>query len=98
MFRPVTGPKKPSVVAKIRRTRQQAYTDNWDAISAEVKRRAGYKCQKCGTKKGPFESDHITPVAKGGITAFWNLWCLCLRCHDKRPGHGHLFKKRTLGR
>lgn len=96
--RPITGPTKPRVVSKIRRTREQAYTSNWRAISTEVKRRAGYRCEKCGTCNGPFEADHKIPVSKGGKTTWSNLWCLCQPCHDKRPGHKHLFKKRTLKR
>lgn len=95
--RPITGPKKPRVVSKIRRTREQAYTSNWDAIAYEVKRRAGFKCQKCGAS-GPLEADHIIPVAKGGLTIMFNLQALCHTCHSKRAGHKHLFKQRTLGR
>ena len=96
--RPVTGPKKPKVVSKIRRTKTQAYTNDWDAISAEVKRRAGYRCKKCGTTEGPFEADHIIPVSKGGLTVLFNLACLCWKCHSKRPGHKHLYKQRIMKR
>lgn len=96
--RPITGPSKPRVVSKIRRDRETAYTSNWDAIAYEVKRRAGFKCQKCGATECPLEADHIIPVARGGVTTFFNLWALCHKCHDKRPGHKHLFKKRTLGK
>lgn len=94
----IAGPKKPKVVSKIRRTKLQAYTADWDAISALVKKRAGYKCQKCGTTEGPFEADHIIPVAKGGLTVLFNLACLCWKCHSKRAGHKHLFKKRIMKR
>jgi 5-methylcytosine-specific restriction endonuclease McrA len=95
--RPITGPTKLRTVSKIRRDRETAYTNDWDAIAYEVKRRAGFRCQKCGSAKGPLEADHIIPVAKGGPTVFFNLQCVCLICHSKRPGHKHLFKKRTLG-
>lgn len=96
--RPITGPKKPRVVSKIRRTKEQAYGSNWDAISYEVKRRAGFKCQKCGASNCTLETDHIIPVSKGGLTILFNLQALCLNCHSKRAGHKHLFKQRTLGR
>jgi 5-methylcytosine-specific restriction endonuclease McrA len=96
--RPITGPTKLRTVSKIRRDRETAYTNDWDAISYEVKRRAGFRCQKCGSTKGPLEADHIIPVAKGGPTVFFNLACHCWRCHSKRPGHGHLFKDRILKR
>lgn len=97
-IRPITGPAKTRVVTKIRRDRQTAYTANWDAISAEVKRRSGYKCRCCGNTTGPFETDHIIPVSKGGQTVYWNLQCLCHACHSKRAGHRHLYDKRTLKR
>lgn len=96
MKRITSGPPKVSVVAKVRRTKEQAYTANWNEISAAVKRRAGHKCQRCGNSQGPFETDHIIPVARGGLTVMYNLWCLCLLCHSKRPGHKHLFRQRVL--
>lgn len=95
-IRNITGPKKPRVVSKIRRTKEQAYTANWDDISRRCKELANWTCRICGTKEGPFESDHIIPVSKGGVTALWNLQCLCQLCHSKRPGHRHLYKQRVL--
>ena len=97
-IRNITGPSKPRVVTKIRRSREAAYTSDWDAISRRVKELANWTCRKCGTREGPFESDHIIPVSKGGVTALWNLQCLCWLCHSKRPGHKHLYKQRVLNR
>lgn len=98
--RMVTGmPKRAGgSVTKLRRTQAQAYTSNWHAISEEVKRRAGYRCQKCGKGDCILEADHIIPVSKGGLTIFLNLRALCKDCHDKCAGHKHLFKQRTLKR
>jgi 5-methylcytosine-specific restriction endonuclease McrA len=87
----VTGPKKAGTVSKIRRTKEQAYGDRWTwtTICAEVKRRAGYKCQKCSRPESDLglQVDHIVEVARGGATAFYNLRALCPICHANRPSH-----------
>lgn len=88
--RPVTGPKRPKLIAKIRRSREQAYGSDWDAISREVARRAGNRCQECKATNCRLEAHHIIPVSKGGITAFFNLRALCEKCHLRKPGHTHL--------
>lgn len=87
----VTGPKKPKTVSKIRRSKTEAYGDRWTwlAICAEVKRRAGHKCQKCGRPEEELglHVDHIVEVSKGGTTAFYNLRAWCPKCHANRPSH-----------
>ncbi len=84
------GPPKvgAKTVAKVRRTRQQAYgsRQDWGEISAAVKRRDGHKCRKCPATDY-LQVDHIIPVHKGGRTIMSNLWTLCDLCHSKRPGH-----------
>lgn len=86
-----SGPKKANTVAKIRRTKEQSYGDRWTwaAICAEVKRRAGHKCQKCSRPESEYglQVDHIIEVSKGGQTAFYNLRALCPYCHAARPSH-----------
>lgn len=93
-FRAYSGPKKVSVVSRLRRTREDAYTTNWPEISAEVIRRAGGRCQQCKkTRKEAgcaLEAHHIIPIASGGKTCFLNLKCLCEKCHKKQPRHNHL--------
>ena len=83
-----TGPKKPPIVSKIRRTQKQAYGDRWDWLKLvkEIKDRDGNKCRKCGSTKN-LQVDHILSVARGGRTVKSNLWTLCDFCHSKRPGH-----------
>ncbi len=54
------------------------------AWAQEVKRRAGYKCQKCAATKR-LCAHHITdywqaPELRGDLT---NGECLCLSCHNK---------------
>ena len=88
MRHPKLGPKKPPLVAKVRRTKRQAYGDRstWTEISNAVKKRDGHKCRKCGSAAF-LQVDHIVPIAKGGRTIKANLWTLCDCCHSKRPGH-----------
>lgn len=84
------GPPKagPKMVAKIRRTKQEAYgtRSQWAAISTAVKKRDNHKCRLCPSTSY-LQVDHIIPVSKGGRTVMQNLWTLCDLCHAKRPGH-----------
>jgi 5-methylcytosine-specific restriction endonuclease McrA len=89
------GPRKvgPKVVAKVRRTQVQAYTADWDTISAAVIKRDGYRCTRCRRKSSPgnrLRAHHIIQVSKGGQTVPFNLRTLCDDCHELMPGHGHL--------
>ncbi len=85
---PKVGPKKPKLVAKIRRTKVAAYgtRSSWSATCTTVKVRDGYKCRKCSSTEF-LQVDHIIPVSKGGQSVPSNLWTLCDICHSKRPGH-----------
>lgn len=90
---------KPKVVAKIRRTKEQAYGSfgDWMTLRKAIIQRDGGKCRKCG-KTEHLQVDHIRPVARGGLTTPSNLWTLCAFCHSKRPGHKqakHLILKGT---
>lgn len=87
--RPRVGPPKLKVVSKIRRTRVQAYTDNWPAISAAIMRRDGYRCTDCGRTER-LQVHHIISVSDGGLTVPWNLKTVCYWCHKRKPGHKHL--------
>jgi len=44
----------------------------------------GYKCAnpEC-TSNATVEVHHILPVASGGVDDYWNLICLCKKCHHK---------------
>lgn len=77
-----------AMVAKVRRTKEQAYgtyTD-WMKIRSEIIQRDGGKCRVCGSTEN-LQVDHIRPVARGGQTTKANLWTLCARHHAMRPGH-----------
>lgn len=104
-FRPV-GPKRASTVAKVRRTKVQAYgtQDQWREMSAACIKRDGYRCTRCGCGSTPdnrLNADHIIPVSRGGKTVLFNLRTLCVRCHSLMPHHGHMRKQlqnKRLGR
>lgn len=90
---------KPKVVAKIRRTKEQAYGSygSWMTLREEVIKRDGRKCRVCGSTEH-LQVDHIRPVSKGGQTVRSNLWTLCAYHHAQRPGHKqarHLILKGT---
>lgn len=72
----------------------------------------GGRCQKCGTKNGSFEFDHIDPVTKVmTIAAMWRLslkrlevelgkcQLLCVSCHKKKTctDHGWKYSKEQHG-
>lgn len=82
----LVGPARPKFVSKIRRTKVQAYTEEWDSISASVIRRDNYRCVECGSKKR-LQAHHVIPVSKGGLTVRWNLRTLCEACHCKKHKH-----------
>lgn len=50
----------------------------------EFKKESKGKCSHCGSTKGPFEIDHIVPLAKGGQDSSDNLQCLCMKCNRKK--------------
>ena len=59
----------------------------WQLARRRTLRRAGYRCEACGTP-GYLEVHHIKPLHKGG-DAFdmTNLMALCKTCHLKAHGH-----------
>lgn len=51
-----------------------------------ILRRAGYKCQVCGTllTQENFEADHKVAYSKGGATEVWNALALCQECNRRK--------------
>lgn len=43
-----------------------------------------HRCRYCGTKKGPFNTDHVIPESKGGPTRHDNLVTACIPCNRKK--------------
>lgn len=55
-------------------------------LRAKIKQRDNYTCQKCGLSTNDeknllLEIDHITPIAKGGMSIEENLQTLCWKCN-----------------
>ncbi|MCX6659622.1 MAG: HNH endonuclease signature motif containing protein [Candidatus Bathyarchaeota archaeon] len=70
------------------------YPPNWDEWSQWAKKRAGNRCQLCGTPKMPgvtLVTHHRYPASKGGPTTPENLIVLCERCHASQ--HKHLYTR-----
>lgn len=54
------------------------------AVRAYILERDGYRCAYCETTEGPFEADHIVPVARGGGDDLENLTCACRSCNRSK--------------
>ena len=78
----VTGPIKPSVPTKIKRSTRVIS----DKLRYQVLKRDNFKCCACGASpaKDPaveLHIDHIIPWSKGGATVLENLQTLCSECN-----------------
>lgn len=49
-----------------------------------VEQRDEGRCRYCGTAAGPFEVDHVLPVALGGGNSMGNLVWACDRCNRRK--------------
>jgi 5-methylcytosine-specific restriction protein A len=58
------------------------------SVKREAKRRAGGKCEGCGSLLvlGKFHYDHIIADGAGGQPTLANCALLCLGCHGKKTG------------
>jgi hypothetical protein len=70
----------------------KSYSSDWSELSSRVKKRDGYKCQKCGGMGAPdgnadLHAHHIRPKSKGGSDEMDNLITLCRSCHEREHGH-----------
>lgn len=75
-----------SVRGNVKRIRRESYPENWNEISAEVKKRDGNKCVCCPCTTG-LEVHHIVALSRGGTNKKTNLITLCEKCHKKRHKH-----------
>lgn len=53
-------------------------------MRGKVLKRDHGRCRYCGTDQGPFEIDHVVPVAMGGTGAFANLVTACHPCNNRK--------------
>ncbi|WP_345820465.1 DUF1376 domain-containing protein [Methylobacterium fujisawaense] len=44
-------------------------------------------CAYCGDAAGPFEVDHVVPLARGGPNIESNLACACVACNRSKRDH-----------
>lgn len=58
------------------------YPDNWPEIAEQIKRDAGYCCEKCGSPSVPRRvlTVHHLDLDKANVT-YENLVALCQVCH-----------------
>ncbi len=58
-------------------------TPYWRIVSYQVKLKAGWQCERCGSKKNL--EVHHTSYLKHGLELFYidHLQCLCPECHKK---------------
>lgn len=54
------------------------------SVAREVAGKCGYRCSYCGDCDGPFEIDHIFPVALGGTDDPDNLTLACAPCNRSK--------------
>jgi hypothetical protein len=57
----------------------------WKKIREEIKKRDGYKCQKCPKTKR-LQVHHIVPWRKTHDNSPSNLITLCINCHQREKG------------
>ena len=74
------------------------YPENWEEIKKEVLERAGYKCERCGTKGTELHVHHILSLSQGGSSEPGNLTVLCRECHSQEHPHLRSMKKIVLGK
>ncbi len=71
-------------VGKQRSARTNAYPANWPAIAADIKNRAGWRCEHCDhphdTPTGYMLTVHHLDGDKSNCS-YANLVALCQRCH-----------------
>ena len=53
-------------------------------VARAVAARCGHRCAYCGDLAGPFEIDHIYPVALGGTDDLENLTLACVPCNRSK--------------
>ncbi len=49
-----------------------------------ILRRDAHRCQYCGIVKPPLTIDHVMPKSRGGLDAWENLVCACVKCNVKK--------------
>ena len=69
------------------------YSQNWDKLSKELRRKRGYQCEFCREFFGQNESQFLHVHHRNGLkndNRNSNLAVLCIACHAQQPEHGHI--------
>ena len=77
----IASGREPEEVPDAGESESGAPAAGWNRIRAAVKRRDGYRCQRCGARM-PLTVHHIRPREHGGADDFRNLVTLYVLCHD----------------
>lgn len=68
---------------------KEGYTDDWPAISRQMRKRAGFCCSECDVDLSDYphllHTHHINGVKHDNSER--NLQVLCIDCHSKVPNH-----------
>lgn len=67
-----------------------------EEMRAKILYRDWHACRYCGNDSGPFEMDHVIPVALGGATSMSNLVTACGPCNSAKGAN--VWKPRPLPR
>lgn len=59
------------------------YGSTWRQARVIALRRAGHRCQHCGSTHR-LQVDHVIPISQGGTHQQSNLQVLCEKCHDRK--------------
>ncbi len=83
-------PYKPKSLSDLARV---GYTDDWDAISRQVREQTNYRCDQCSVdlsrNRHLCDVHHINGVKSDNSRE--NLRVLCKDCHRKQPRHEGVF-------
>ena len=69
------------------------YTEDWDDISARIKRQRGFVCNKCAIQLNSRHSQYMHVHHRNGLkydNSESNLELLCIECHAEEPMHGQI--------
>lgn len=81
----IRGEKLNSSIRIVDWSRYQGYdrlpSHIWERLRTQAFERDHYTCQYCGDTDGPFEADHIVPLARGGSDDLDNLATACRVCN-----------------
>jgi hypothetical protein len=58
--------------------------DRWRLLREFIFDRDGFACRYCGDTQGPFQLDHVVPIAKGGNNEPANLITACAACNRSK--------------